>query len=76
MASSLNLFGVFSMQNNKLERSIRKLAMAGEQAGFSVEQMISLLNAGLPIESLLELIASKLEKTAVACSPTISNWLC
>ena len=64
------------MQNNKLEGAIRKLAMAREQAGFSVEQMISFLNAGLPIEGLLELIAWKLEKTAVACSPTVSNWVC
>jgi hypothetical protein len=36
--------------------SDRKLAVAGEQAGLSVEQMIRLLNDGLAVETLLELI--------------------
>jgi hypothetical protein len=33
--------------------SVFKLALAGEQAGFSVEQMIELLNAGITVETLL-----------------------
>jgi hypothetical protein len=39
-----------------LQTSIAKLAMAGEQAGFTVEQMIWLLNAGVTIQGLLRLI--------------------
>jgi hypothetical protein len=37
-----------------------KLAIAGEQAGFSLEDMISLLNAGLTGENLLDLIERRL----------------
>lgn len=37
-----------------------KLAVAGEQAGFTVEQMIELLNAGLTVETLLNLIEWRL----------------
>jgi hypothetical protein len=46
--------------------AIEKLAIAGEQAGFSIEQMIDLLNAGLSVESLIELIAWRLEGTQSA----------
>ncbi len=41
--------------------AIGKLAIAGEQAGFTIEQMIDLLNSGLSVETLLELIARRLE---------------
>ena len=44
-----------------LHQSIAKLAMAGEQAGFSVEQMIELLSAGLSVATLLDLIMWRLE---------------
>ena len=44
-----------------LALGIEKLAVAGQQAGFSIEQMIELLNAGLDVESLLDLIAWQLE---------------
>jgi len=40
--------------------AINKLAVAGEQAGFSLEQMIELLDSGLAVETLLELIAWRL----------------
>ncbi len=40
--------------------SFYKLALAGEQAGFSLEDMISLLNAGLTVETLLDLIERRL----------------
>ena len=45
------------MQDSSLVAAIEKLAIAGEQAGFSVEQMIQLLNDGLTVESLLNLIS-------------------
>ena len=40
--------------------SVFKLALAGEQAGFSVEQMIELLNAGITVETLLCVIEWRL----------------
>ena len=40
---------------------ISKLAMAGEKAGLSVEEMMELLRAGLRVDQLLDLIAWRLE---------------
>jgi hypothetical protein len=51
-----------------------KLAIAGEQAGFSLEDMISLLNAGLTVENLLDLIERRL--TAVEpMKPCSARWV-
>ncbi len=41
--------------------AINRLAVAGEQAGFTLEQMIQLLDSGLSVEMLLELITWRLE---------------
>lgn len=41
-------------------RAVEELAVAGERAGFSVEEMIRLLNAGVSIEGLVEMIAQRL----------------
>jgi hypothetical protein len=43
-------------QNQILIGAIRKLALAGEQAGFSVEEMIELLKTGASVETLLDLL--------------------
>ena len=48
-------------KSHTLGKAVGDLAMAGEQAGFSVEQMIQLLNAGISVERLLELIGQRLE---------------
>jgi hypothetical protein len=40
--------------------AIRKLAIAGEQAGFTLDQMIQLLNSGMSVLTLLDLIALRL----------------
>jgi hypothetical protein len=40
--------------------SVFKLALAVEQAGFTVEQMIELLHAGMGVEILLRIIEWKL----------------
>ena len=48
------------MENPSLVLAISKLAAAGEQAGFTLEQMIELLDAGLEVETLLELICLRL----------------
>jgi hypothetical protein len=42
--------------NHVLIGAIRKLALAGEQAEFSVEEMIELLKTGVSIETLLDLV--------------------
>ena len=41
--------------------AIRKLAQAGEQAGFSSEEMIELLKTGVSVETLLDLVCIRLE---------------
>jgi hypothetical protein len=43
-------------QNYVLIAAIRKLALAGEQAEFSVEEMIELLKTGVSVETLLDLV--------------------
>jgi len=40
--------------------AIAKLVVAGEQAGFTVEQMIQLLETGASVEVLLDLIELRL----------------
>jgi hypothetical protein len=37
-------------------QAVYKLAMAGEQAGFTLGQMIQILNAGVSVETLLNWI--------------------
>jgi hypothetical protein len=41
--------------------AIRKLAVAGEQAGFTLDQMIELLNAGMTVVALLDVITWRLD---------------
>jgi hypothetical protein len=64
------------MANASLVAAIGKLAMAGEQAGFTIEQMIELLNSGLTVATLLDLIEwrlnGRLESSTSACS---SGWV-
>jgi hypothetical protein len=47
-------------QNQVLIGAIRKLALAGEQAGFNVPEMIELLNTGVSVDTLLDLICCRL----------------
>jgi hypothetical protein len=49
------------MQKPSLFVAIEKLAVAGEQARFSLEEMIGLLNGGLSVETLLDLISWRLQ---------------
>lgn len=49
------------MERKSLTIAISKLAVAGEQAGFCIEHMIQLLDAGLTVETLIELIAGRLD---------------
>ena len=49
------------MATPSLVRAIGKLAAAGERAGFTLEEMIQLLDSGVSVETLLELISRRLE---------------
>jgi len=48
------------MDDPTLISAIDKLAIAGERAGFTTEQLIRLLNAGLSVEDLVQLITNRL----------------
>jgi hypothetical protein len=52
-------------RSHHLSSAIERLARAGEQAGFSVEQMIEMLNAGLSIGALLDMISYSLSHEAL-----------
>ena len=48
------------MATPSLTKAIGKLAVAREQAGSSVDRMIEMLNSGVSVETLLELIVWRL----------------
>ena len=56
-------------------QAIRKLANAGQRAGFTIEQMIELLNAGLTVETLLHLIDWRLYHPGPPPPPNSSRWI-
>jgi len=56
-----------------LQSSIARLAIAGERAGFSVEQMIQMLNAGVTVERLLRIIEWRL--APIVEEPRSSRWI-
>lgn len=64
------------MERESLAIAIGKLAVAGEQAGFCIEHMIQLLDAGLTVETLIEVIAWRLETVQGRLAPyaTSSCW--
>lgn len=49
------------LNNQTLMAAIAKMASLGEQAGFSVEEMIALLNTGVSIDALLDLVCGRLK---------------
>jgi hypothetical protein len=57
------------VEKESLTVAIGKLAIAGEQAGFTVEHTIQLLNSGLTVETLIELIAWRLERVPTRLAP-------
>jgi hypothetical protein len=66
-------WGCGSMATPSLIKAIGKLAVAGEQAGFSVEQMIEMLNSGVSIETLIELISCRLDVLQTSTQPLVSS---
>jgi hypothetical protein len=67
-----SLFRGEQMENPSLQTAVNKLAIFGERAGLSVADMIQILNAGISVETLLQLIASNLEMKKPAGS---SRWI-
>jgi hypothetical protein len=64
------------VEKPSLVMAMGKLAIAGEQAGFSVEQMTGLLNDGLTVETLLDLISSHLGYShQTAATSGSSMWI-
>lgn len=61
------------MEQPVLMRTIGKLACAGEQVGISVEDMISILNAGISVEVLLDLIELNLQASQEETSSSERN---
>ena len=62
------------MQNGTLASAVAKLAIAGEQAGITVEQMIHMLDAGVSVGTLLELIEMRLRSITLVPERS-SGWL-
>jgi hypothetical protein len=53
--------------------AVEKLVLAGEEAGFSVEQMIQILQTGTSVEALLCMIEWRLCPPAM--EPRSSRWV-
>jgi len=62
------------MATPSLVRAIGKLAAAGERAGFTLEEMIQLLDSGVSVETLMELITGRLEDPP-SHSQHRTNWV-
>jgi hypothetical protein len=62
------------METPSLVRAIGKLAAAGERAGFTLEEMIQLLDSGVSVATLLELITRRLEAPKPH-SPRPTHWV-
>lgn len=64
------------MEPPLLLSAIRKLALAGMQAGFSVEQMVQMLNDGISVEELIALIGLRIEgEDRKPPATTYSAWV-
>jgi hypothetical protein len=53
--------------------AIGKLVLAGEKAGFTVEQMIQILQAGASVEGLLRMIEWRMYPPVI--EPRASLWI-
>ena len=56
------------MATPSVASSVFKLALSGEQAGFTIEQMIEFLSAGITVDTLLWIIEWKLTHAPIAPS--------
>jgi hypothetical protein len=64
------------MATPSVAASVFKLAIAGEQAGFTIDQMIDLLNAGVTVDTLVGLIELRSSTPSVQASELRSSrWV-
>lgn len=65
------------VEKQSLRAAVEKLALAGEQAGFSIDQMIQMLNIGISVEALIMLILWQLDSVQEPLTAVVSltNWL-
>jgi hypothetical protein len=56
--------GTHGLEQAHLLGAVGKLARAGQQAGFSIEEMIEMLNSGISVEKLLNLITYRLSQVS------------
>lgn len=65
------------MEKQSLRSAVEKLALAGEQAGFTIDQMIQMLNIGISVEALIMLILWRLDSVQEPLTAVVSltNWL-
>jgi hypothetical protein len=62
------------MRQPTLVRAVERLAEAGEQAGFSVEGVIRMLNAGLTVATLLDIIDRSIQASPLETARS-SRWI-
>ena len=60
--------------NVALLSALSKVVIAGEQAGFTLPELIQLLNKGISVETILELIDLRLEERRLGTS-SASRWI-
>lgn len=65
------------VEKQSLRTAVEKLALAGEQAGFTIDQMIQLLNIGISLEALIMLILWRLDSVQEPLTAVVSmtSWL-
>ncbi len=54
--------------NEDVFGAIERLVQAGEQVGFTIHDLIRMLNGGMSLESVLDLIEVRMTGTSVAAS--------
>ena len=53
------------MEQPSYLHAVQQLAVAGEQAGVSVDEMIQLLSSGSSLDSVVDLIMQRLESSEI-----------
>ena len=63
------------MSKSNLRVAVHKLALAGEQAGFTIEELTKLLDGGVSMEALLDLIALRLVEPDRNLPESTCRWI-
>ena len=62
------------MQRPSTAQVVRELAIAGEEAGFNLEQLIELLIAAVGADALCHLVELRLVEASLSPTPS-SRWI-